>query len=71
MIYQQKLRQKVKRNYTNQVNQTLSRCFPSVFSENLWGGHQLFFECRSCMYQQLLGFMIFTLNLKNKIAKIP
>ena len=27
-------------------------------------------DCRSCMYQQLLGFMSFTLYLKNRIAKI-
>ena len=35
MIYQQKLRQKVQRNYTNEVNQALSRWFFTVFSENL------------------------------------
>ena len=33
--YQQKLRQKVRGNYTNEVNQAVSRCFFSAFSENL------------------------------------
>ena len=44
MIYQQKLRQKVRRNYTNEVNQALSKCFFSVFSENLGRGISTIFR---------------------------
>ena len=71
MIYQQTLWQKVRKNYTNEVNLALGRCFFSVFSENLWRGMSTIFHCRSCAYQQLLGFLSFTLNFKNEIAKIP
>ena len=43
---------KYKEIYTNQVNQTLSRCFFCIFSENCGGGggggNQQFFDCRSC-----------------------
>ena len=31
----------ISKNYTSQVNQGLSRCFFSVFSENLGGWYQL------------------------------
>ena len=41
---------KYKEIYTNQVNQALSRCFFSIFSENCGRGYLQFFACRSCMY---------------------
>ena len=64
-----KLRQKVQRNCINEVNQALSRCFFSAFSENLGRGISTIF--RLSIIQQLVGLMSFTLNLKNKIAKFP
>ena len=44
MIYQQKLRQKIRRNYISEVNQALSRYFFSVFSENLESGISTIFR---------------------------
>ena len=41
---------KYKEIYTNQVNQALSRCFFSIFSENCGSGYLQFLACRSCMY---------------------
>ena len=61
----------VKKLYQWGKNQTLSRYF-SVFSVRILGKeYQLFFDCRSCMKQAAAGFMSFTLNLKNKVAKFP
>ena len=34
----------ISKNYASQVNQALSRCFFSIFSENLGRGYQLFFD---------------------------
>ena len=34
----------MKKTYTSQVNQGLSRCFFSVFSKNLGRGYQVFFD---------------------------
>ena len=47
-----------------------------MFSVRLWGGggDQLFFDFPSCMHVSALaaaGIYKFTLNLKNKTAKIP
>ena len=36
------------KNYTSQVNEALSRCFFSVFSNNLGRGYQVFFD-HACM----------------------
>ena len=63
----------ISKNYTSRVIQALNRCFFSVFSENLGKGGSTIFRISimtACMYQRLLGFMSFILNLKNKIAKI-
>ena len=62
----------ISKNYTSQVNQALSKCFFSVFSENLGRERGINYFSNfhhACMYQQLLGFMSFSLNLKNEIAK--
>ena len=40
----------ISKNYTSQVNQAFSRCFFSVFSENLGRGYQLIFDFPSCMH---------------------
>ena len=70
MIYQQKLQQKVRRNYANEVNQALSRCFFSFFNENLEREISTIFRLSIMHVSTAAGFMSFTLNLKNKIGKI-
>ena len=62
----------INNNCTSQLNQALSRCFFSVFGENLGTGISTIFQL-SIMhaFQQLLGFVSFTVNLNNEIAKIP
>ena len=60
MIYQQKLRQKVRRNYTNEVNQALSRCFFSVFSKNLGRGVSAIFRWSTMHESAAVGYFNFS-----------
>ena len=55
----------ISKDYTSQVNQTLSRCFFSLFSENLGRGYQLSFEFSSCMHVSATsGFYEFHFQFK-------
>ena len=62
------------KNCISQVNQALSRCFFQCFQREFGEGVSTIFRLsimHACVPAALLGFMSFTLNLKNKIAKIP
>ena len=61
----------MQRNYTNDVNQALNRCFFSVFSENLRRGTSIVFPLSIIhVLAGAAGFHEFPLNFKNKIAEI-
>ena len=59
MIYQQTLWQKVRKNYTNELNLALGRCFFSVFSENLWRGMSTIFQLWIMCVSAAVGFFEF------------
>ena len=61
MIYQQKSRQKVRRNYTNEVNQALN-----VFSENLGRGISTIFRLSIMHVSAAAGFNEFHFKFKEQ-----
>ena len=58
MIYQQKLRQRLRINYTNEINQALSRCFFTVFSENLGLGDINYFYINYINYRLSIMYIL-------------
>ena len=66
MIYQQQLREKVRRNYTSEVNPALSRSFFSIFSENLGRGISTIFRLSIMHVSAAAGFNEFQFKLKEQ-----
>ena len=56
----------ISKNCTSQVNQTLSRCFFSVFSDNLGRWYQLFFDFPSCMHVSSSTVRLYEFHFKFK-----
>ena len=71
MIYQRKLRQKVRRNNTSEINQALRRCFFSVFSDNLARGISTIFRLSIMHVSAAAGFNEFHFKFKEQNSEIP